>query len=330
MWHELIRINDCTYQLGRKYEDLLYTILDDARNEISSHKVVRWFKNGYLLSKAENYVEWESRDGVDLSYIDIIHTILNTELKEIYTIKNGEPDFKDFIQGFLILSHGSSYGVISEDGEVIIPFKFSEKEADHRLTLIRPLEKSSTKNIVDNAATKIIYKSRLTSIQDTTLTQKFISEINRQTLPEEKVYYLLLRRYSYAMKKKFSEKPKNALLPYDDAEFYLSKLDINTIISKIERITNQEKLSISYWDKYNLSHSTKYLIDDLQQYFFNENESPVIKRLAEIELLADALNIGKFNLEIFNEICKTKIPKIDTLNSTKMDYNDFLNLIKSN
>jgi hypothetical protein len=309
MWHEFIRINENAFRLGRQFEDELYSILDENGNIISNHKIVRWFKNGFLLAKAQEHFHHESRDGVDLSYSNCVYTILDRHLNTIYIIRvdsqQEQPTFLNFTECHLVLSNGHRYGIITDGGEIFLPFLFTKTEAEHRLTLKKPLERTSSKNIAHNEAQKIIYKRRLLTIKDTTLTKDFIVRLNNERYTEEKLFHLLLRRHSFLRR----QNSYNELLPYDDAEFYLCKLDINIIIQRIQEKTKTYGLYISYWDKYNSSYDMKGLVDDLQEYFNEDDKVFLNQRILEIKGLADGLNIDSVNLERLNDICGKAIPK---------------------
>ena len=308
MWDEQIKLRQNSFQFVRNLGELFYKVIDGDGEHPIVENVVRWFNNGFFLTKDEYYIEWESRDGVDLSYTEFTFKIFDNNLEKIFTetSKNSKQFnyLSDFIGNYLIIKGG----VIDKIGDQILPFKFTQTEAKHRLLLKVPVENSSTENKCLNLANSLTYKARKSSFQNVDYTQDFISFLKKKvTKLNEVIFHLLLRRYSFLMKESFDEKKKDDLIPYDDKDFILSKYDLTYLIIAIQRrLPLDEPLTINYWDKYNSHYSFKEIETDLQTYFVLSDLDVLQDRKYQLDKILEQFDFKQFSFDTFKRICKDK------------------------
>ncbi len=131
MWYEILKICRNNFNITRNLGDLYYSVVDKNNTTLIANKVVKWFSNGFILTRNDFHVHAESRDGVDLSYNYYVFDIYNNQLKGIFSFETRTKDHNklvdDFINEYLIITISSSieFGVIDNQGKKILPFCFT-------------------------------------------------------------------------------------------------------------------------------------------------------------------------------------------------------------
>lgn len=303
MWDEKVKLKQNSFQFVKNIGDSFYRALESE--SIVVDNVIRWFNNGFFLTRDERLVEWESRDGVDLSYTEYTFKLYNNQIDVVLTETTRNINefnyLTDFMGDYLLIKGGAIY----KDGTVFIDFKYSAQEAKHRLLLKVPLENGTVENKANNAANKVIYHSRKKNFQDIDCLNTFLRFLKKTcSNVNEILYQMLLRRYAYHMQMVFGRK-EEGLMKYAEEEFLLTNFDLTYLISKIQTtVSPDERLTINYWDKYNSHYSYKEIEKDLSLYFLEEDLTVISHRKAELDKIIEGLDFSQFSCEYFKQLCK--------------------------
>lgn len=308
MWDEYITLRQNNFQFVKKYEDAFFKIINTGEEIPVIENVLRWFNNGFFITRDEHFERCESRDGVDLSYTEYYFKIYNNELQKIFSETSRHSNQFDYLTDFIGDYLEIKGGVINKSGVEIIPFKYSREEAKHRLLLKVPLEESSTLNIVLNGGSLIGYEQRKKNFENIDYTYKFISYLKKEIHEiNEIIYHFLLRRYSYHMQETFIFKKNDDEIKYSDKEYILAKYDLTYMISEIKKILGiNESLTINYWDKYNTHYSHEEIEFDLKNYFNESDYKNIRKRKIKLDEIIATLNLKDFSFEKFSQIATQK------------------------
>lgn len=297
MWDVYIKLRQNDFQFVKRNEDNSYKVVHTTDEFPIIENVVRWFNNGSFLTKKEEFIELESRDGVDLSYTKYHYKIYNSSLKEIFskTSRNANQfdNLKDYNE-YLVINGG----VIDNAGNVIIPLKYSQEEAEVRL-----FSKISLENFrwETNRAKALLIntKAGLANLHYINKFMAFLKNHFRET--SEIVYHLLLRRYAYR------DVTTSNLFNVSDSEFMLTNYDITYLVDKITNILAlNEALTINYWDRYNSFYSYKKIELDLQDYLHPSDLQLLTQRKSDLDKIFSSINLMSFSTERFNKICIEK------------------------
>ena len=308
MWDEYIKLRQNNFQLVKNNHDTFYKVIHNDDEVPITENVIRWFNNGFFLTRDEFFFERESRDGVDLSYTEYAFRLYNNELTKVFSETSGDSKqfdyLSDFIGDYLVIKGG----VVDKEGNEFVPFKFTQGEAKHRLLLKVPIENSSIENKCINLSTSLTYDARKTNFINIDYTNNFINFLRKEVFEvNEIIYHFLLRRYSYQMGETFGKKPKDELIPYSDKEFILSKYDLTYLITEIhKRLSLDESLTINYWDRYNTHYSYKKIEADLESYFLSTDFDILQSRKTRLNEMIEKFEFKNFSFERFKKICTDK------------------------
>lgn len=329
MWDEYIKLRQNNFQFVKNNQDKFFKVINTSSETPIIDNVVRWFNNGFFITRDEHFIERESRDGVDLSYTEYHFKICDNNLSIVFSETSRDSQWfehlTDFIGDHLVIKGG----VIEKSGTEFIPFKYSQEEAKHRLLLKVPVENSSKENICTNLANSLTYKARKENFKNLEYTNDYITYLKKEIYEiNETIYHLLLRRYAYEMQEKFVFKKQNDLIKYVDKEFVLAKYDLTYMISEISNLLAlSENLTINHWDKYNTHYSYKKIETDLQEYFTESDGQLINQRKFKLNEIISALNLEYFSFEKFKRISveKEELYKKETafINGRKVYIQEF-------